>query len=80
MQFNKLEIERDRWGSDKGKLKGSVYFSNEAGCISLKLNQSHIDKIFDIVADSMIETAKDAANELTVNIIEHKDNLLVNND
>ncbi|MAF36022.1 hypothetical protein CL622_02795 [archaeon] len=73
MDFQSLEIEKERFGSNKGNLKGNITFSSDDARINLKLNQSHIDKIFEIVADTMIEVAKEAAQELTVNIIEHKE-------
>jgi hypothetical protein len=70
MDFKSLSIEKNTWG--KGELKGSVSFGNDRGRINLQLTQEHINKIFEVVADTMIETAKDAARELTCNIIEHK--------
>ena len=73
MEFRKLEIEKNTWGT--GELKGSVCFSNEKGRIQLKLKPEHINKIFEVVADTMIETAREAAQELTCNIIEHKASL-----
>jgi hypothetical protein len=75
MEFQSLVIEKERFGPSRGNLKGSIIFSGDDARINLKLNQSHIDKIFQIVADTMIEVAKEAAQELTVNIIEHKDAL-----
>ena len=53
-------------------LEGTISFTSEVGDISLKLNQSHIDRIFEIVADTVIEVAKEAARELTCTVIEHK--------
>ncbi|MCH9645317.1 MAG: hypothetical protein K0U08_01525 [Proteobacteria bacterium] len=72
MEFKNLEIERAGWGDKKGCLKGRIRFGNDKGNIVLNLNQSHIDRIFEVVADTMIDTAKEAAQELTANIIEHK--------
>lgn len=73
MNFRSLEIKKDTWG-DKS-LTGQVVFDNEKGRINLNLTESHINKIFSIVADSMIDVAKEAAQELTCNIIEHKNSL-----
>lgn len=69
MDFKSLEIERS-WRS-KG-LEGKIRFSNKTGDITLNLSQSHIDRIFEVVAETMIEVAKDAARELTCTVIEHK--------
>jgi len=71
MEFRKLEVERRTWGDQE--LAGSISFSSDKGRINLRLNEGHINKIFEIVADTMIEVAKEAAKELTCNIIEHKD-------
>ena len=73
MEFKRLNIEKKTWGS--GELQGTIAFGGESGSINLKLNADHINKIFEIVADTMIETAKEAAQELTCNIIEHKESL-----
>jgi hypothetical protein len=70
MNFKSLSIERKSWG--KNELQGSVVFGNNRGRINLQLTDEHINKIFGVVADTMIETAKEAAAELTCNIIEHK--------
>ena len=70
MDFKSLNIERKSWG--KGELQGSVSFGNDRGRINLQLTEEHINRIFEVVADSMIEVAKEAAQELTCNIIEHK--------
>ena len=69
MDFKSLSIERS-WRSKS--LEGTIRFSNKIGDITLKLNQSHIDRIFEVVAETMIEVAKDAARELTCTVIEHK--------
>lgn len=71
MDFKRLEIERSTWGDRR--LKGQVSFGNDKGRINLNLNEDHINKIFEIVAETMIETAKEASQELTCNIIEHKE-------
>lgn len=73
MVFDNLKIERRTWG--KGELTGTIAFTGKAGRINLRLNDGHINRIFEIVADTMIETAKEAAQELICNIIEHKESL-----
>ena len=69
MNFNSLSIEKS-WRSKE--LEGKIRFSSKSGDITLNLNQGHIDRIFEVVADTMIEVAKDAARELTCTVIEHK--------
>jgi len=69
--LTRLTIELQTYGSDKGKHTGSAVFSGEAGTVSLKLNQDHIDEIFRTCADSIIETSKAAARHLTMSVIQH---------
>ena len=80
MNFDKLEIERELWGKDKGMLSGKIAFSNELGKVTLKLNQKHIDMIFNVVADSLVDVAKMAGEEMTCKILEHKSELEVKDD
>ena len=56
----------------KAGYEGKATFSCELGRVSLKLNQSHIDKIFKVCATSIEQVAKHAASELTCHVIEHK--------
>ncbi len=72
MILKNLEIELNTYGKEKGKYTGRVDFQNEDSKIQLRLTPEHINKIFELCADALVQTAKDAANEMTVNIIEHK--------
>ncbi len=72
MILDKLEIEMERWGANKGKYTGTAKFSGEAGEVTLNLNEHHIEEIFRTCADSIIETSKAAARHLACAVIEHK--------
>jgi hypothetical protein len=72
MILQKLEIELERWGANKGKYTGSARFSGDAGDVTLNLNHDHIEEIFRTCADSIIETSKAAARHLTHAVIEHQ--------
>lgn len=72
MILQKLEIELERWGVNKGKYTGCAKFSGEAGEVTLNLNSHHIEEIFRTCADSIIETSKAAARHLTHAVIEHQ--------
>ena len=72
MILQKLEIELNRWGDNKGKFTGKASFSGDAGDVTLNLNQDHIDEIFRTCAESIIETSKAAARHLTCTVIEHQ--------
>ena len=71
MILDELKIERIRYGHHQGKHRGNIRFSNDSGEVSLKLNQELCNKIFEICAEGLIETAKEAANNMTCEIIEH---------
>jgi hypothetical protein len=70
MLLKKLEIERARWGENEGKHRGKITFDGDAGEVTLNLTPELCNKIFEICADGLIETAKEAASNLTCNIIE----------
>lgn len=72
MILQKLEIELERWGANKGKYVGSAKFSGEAGDVTLNPNQHHIEEIFRTCGESIIETSKAAARHLTHAVIEHQ--------
>lgn len=80
MILEKLEIELERWGPNKGKHKGEATFSGKAGKVTLNLNQDHLDEIFRTCADSIIDTAKAAASHLTMTVIEHRKELETNSE
>jgi hypothetical protein len=73
----KLEIERERWGENKGKFKGQAIFDGATGSVSLNLNQDHCDEIFRICADGIVDVAKASARMLVNEAIGHKNTLLI---
>ena len=75
MQLKSLKIEREMWGNDKGKNKGKISFDNEVGAVTLNLTPDMCNKIFEVCAEGIIETAKEAASELTCTVIEHQKKL-----
>lgn len=72
MILQKLEIELARWGEEKGKYVGKAVFDGEAGSVALNLTPELCDKLFLICADGILTTAKEAAANLTCNVIEHQ--------
>lgn len=61
MKLLKLNIERQRWGADEGKFKGTATFTGESGTIELNLNDHHIEQMFLTCSDGIVEVAKAAA-------------------
>lgn len=72
MILHKLEIRLIEYGENKGKHKGAATFSGETGTVILNLNQHHLEEMFKVCADSIIETSKAAARHMTMSVIEHK--------
>lgn len=72
MILRKLEIERQRWGENKGKCAGKIEFENETGAVSVFLSPTKCDELFKIIADGIEETARQCAEELRCNVIEHR--------
>lgn len=72
MMLISMTIELERWGANKGQYTGSAMFSGDAGSVTLNLNKHHIEQIFQVCADGIIDTAKAAARHLTVSVIEHQ--------
>lgn len=72
MNLNKLIIERIKYGDDVGSFKGTVSFDNEKGKVDIVLSPEHCEKIFAVVADGIVDTAKEAAKNLCISVVEHK--------
>lgn len=72
MILQKLHIELEKYGPNKGKYVGSATFSGDAGLVTLNLNQDHIEEIFRTCAESIIETSKAAARHLTCAVIDQQ--------
>lgn len=70
MILRKLEVERERWGPMKGTFSGSIEFEGDDGAVKLKLSNEQCEKMFAIVAEGVIETAKEVAHNLTASCLE----------
>jgi len=72
MKLTHLTIRLKDYGLDAGKYFGKAEFTNKDGDIAINLNAEMCEKIFLICADGIIDVAKEAAQNMTCNIIEHK--------
>ena len=72
MQLVKLEIERVRYGENKGQFAGAIKFDNELGEVAISLTPQKCEELFRVCADGIVDTAKAAATELTCSVIEHR--------
>jgi hypothetical protein len=73
MVLNKLKIElAASYKPNAGQYEGVAEFTDAAGNVQLKLTPEMCDRIFMICADGILTVAKEAAANLTCNVIEHK--------
>ena len=66
MNLDKLYMNR----SYTGEFYGKASFVGEAGEISLALNQEQCKSILIVLGDALINNARDAAQKLTVEVID----------
>lgn len=70
MRLEQLTITRVMWGAREGQYEGKIKYTNEYGSIDLALTHDVSMKLLGIVADSMIESSKQIARELTASVID----------
>lgn len=70
MILDELKIERERWGDNKGKFAGSIRFSNSRSSITMALTHDVSERLLKVVGDSLVDSAKELATELTSDCIE----------
>ena len=71
MKLTELRIDLKEYGRDKGKYIGKASFTDSKGDITLNLDNEACEKIFAVCADGVLSVAKEAAANLTCNVIEH---------
>lgn len=77
MQLKELIIRRNAYNFDHqgiaaGGIGGRIAFSDKNKHeVTLQLSPEHIDRILAIVAQSMVDTTRELAADLTANIIQH---------
>ena len=73
MQLQKLEIELERWGENKGKYKGVATFAGDIGSVVLNLTAVHCERIFLTCAEAIVDVASETANMLKTAVIDQKE-------
>lgn len=58
------------YAKDAGKLKGHIRFSNSVGEIKVEINPAHCEKIISLMAEAMVDTAKEVAQMMTCEVID----------
>lgn len=81
MILKKMVIEElQSWERKEGQPaghKGKITFGDERGEISLNLSRDHIDAIFNICANAIIETARTAARDMTCAVIQQAEGVQI---
>lgn len=72
MRLTELRIRFKDFGENEGKYVGTARFENEKGDVGIVLSPQHCEKIFDVCAEGIIETAKEAATDLAISIVHEK--------
>jgi len=71
MKLIGLKIKLNEYGRNKGKYTGVAEFTDKAGDIALNLDAEACERIFEVCADGVLTVAKEAASNLTCNVLEH---------
>lgn len=61
MRVRSMNINRIRYGTDEGKLSGEVEFENPSSKISIRLSDRECQQMLELVAASLISSAKETA-------------------
>lgn len=72
MQLSGIHLSRSQYGADQGKLSGSLSVTTEYGDIKLVLSEEKAEKILMLVSEQLVESAKEIAENITREIIEHR--------
>ena len=72
MELKSLNLNRYSYQND-GKLTGTLHVtSNEGSEIKIVLTEDKADKILALISEQLVESAKEIAENLTREIIEHR--------
>jgi S-adenosylmethionine hydrolase len=64
-----LYLSLQDYGPDKGKMTGKIEFINQYGEITVRIGQERSGQILAILADSLVDTAKQTASLMTSEVL-----------
>lgn len=70
MLIKTIFLSADDYGPTKGRLTGHITFAGQYGEVKLALQQRHVEKITGLLADAIVDAAKDTATLMTKDVIE----------
>ena len=68
--INSIYLSMETYGPDKGKLSGSIEFINAHGAMKVRINNAQAEKIVAILADNLVQTAKETAQLMTSQVLQ----------
>jgi hypothetical protein len=69
MQLESVNISRQCWGPNEGKMLGDITFKNPDGKIQLMLDDIACNKILALCAEGLVNSAQAIAKNMTASII-----------
>ena len=69
MILKELKIALQQYGDLKGTYLGEIEFTDKTGEIKINVSPEQCHKIFEIMADALVEQAQKAANIMTATIL-----------
>ena len=71
MELESLYLRKEQYGTDKGKMTGTIEFASNGGKITLVLTSENSREILRICADRLVEQSREVALQMTASIIEN---------
>ena len=71
MELQSLRMSKEEWGTNKGKVMGTIAFKGAVGTIELVLREEDCSAILRLCAARLVEQSKAIATSMTASIIEN---------
>ncbi len=72
MELSGIHLTRSTYGADKGRLSGLLTVTTVGGDIKLILSEERAQAILMLMSDQLVDSAKEIAENITKEIIEHQ--------
>ncbi|MHB8744635.1 MAG: hypothetical protein ACYC9L_16150 [Sulfuricaulis sp.] len=78
MILESLNMQRQLWGPNEGKMEGKISFKNPDGEIQIILNNETCHKMLALCAEGLVKSAQEVALNLTASVLLQTGPLLEN--
>ena len=75
-----LTIVRNEYGSDKGKLMGSIKVASQEGAVTLTLTEEQAEEIIAVVGTVLLAYSRNIANQMNQALIDGTEHSLLIGD